>query len=74
MTGAIPLLPLYAFMVQIETASPSWMEHSYSWEANGHSFSQEILHAFKLKVYCCLHKSLPLYPFTGFEAKKKIVT
>ena len=61
MTGAIPLLPLYAFMVQTETASPYWMEQIYPWEANGHPSGQEILHSFKLKVYYCVHKSLPYY-------------
>jgi len=60
MISAIPLLPLYAFMVDTETSSPYRMEQSYSWEANDRSF--------------CVHKSLPLYPITGFEAKKKIVT
>ena len=49
-----------------------WMEQGYPWEANGHSSSQEILLAFKLKVSYCVHNSLPLYPIIGLETKKKV--
>jgi hypothetical protein len=69
MSGAISLFILYAFMVQTGTASPYCMEQSYPWEANGHSSSQEIPQSFKLNIYYCIHKSLPLNPITGLEAK-----